>query len=271
MTNIQAITLGIVQGLTEYLPVSSSAHLVLVPSFLQWQIGEHEAFVFDVLIQLGTLLGVLIYFYDKLKEMFLDFIKHLFSGFSFKNTNTKLSWLIIIATIPASVIGLSFKSIIKGYFSSTLATGYCLIITAILLYVAEKLYNKKNSEPNYLVALCMGIFQALALMPGISRSGSTIAAGMFCGLSRQKAAQFSFFMSIPVMLGASLVASKDLYDNSDLINNMLTPITIGFISSAITGYLVIKWFMEYISKKSLFVFSYYCLTLGLISVIYCYL
>lgn len=270
MNNTQAIILGITQGLTEYLPVSSSAHLVLVPSFLQWHITEDEAFIFDVLVQLGTLLGVFIYFFDELKNISLDFLKHIFTGFSFKNSNTKLAWLVIIATIPASVIGLIFKSLIKGYFSSTLATGCFLIITAALLYAAEKFKPKKQQYPNYKTSIIMGFFQALALMPGISRSGSTIASGMFCGLARKEAAKFSFFMSIPVMLGASIVASKDLYENSHLIDSMLIPIIIGFIAAAVSGYLVIRWFMEYIAKKSLLIFSYYCLVLGLISIIYCY-
>ncbi len=268
MTNLQALILGIVQGLTEYLPVSSSAHLVLLPPLFGWQINHDKAFIFDILVQLGTLVGVIVYFFVPLKNIGLAFLKHFFKSSRFSNQQSFLAWLVFFATLPAAFLGLIFKDILKAYFSSPLAAGYCLVITAALLYLAEKINHKKYTSINLKKSIIIGFAQAFALLPGISRSGSTISAAMFCGLTRKDAAQFSFFMSIPVMLGAALVAFGDLIKNQELIKHMLTPILIGFIAAAISGYLVIKWFMKFISNKPLSIFAYYCLILGLVSVVY---
>lgn len=268
MNNLQAIILGIVQGLTEYLPVSSSAHLVLLPSFMGWNIGEQEAFVFDVLVQLGTLVGVLIYFFTPIKAIAFAVLKNFGTKNMFKQEESKLGWLVVLATIPSALIGILFKEKLAAYFSSPFAAGICLIATALILFFAEKTAFNTKTGVCEKSALTIGFAQVFALLPGISRSGSTIAAGMFCGLTRKKAAEFSFLMSIPVMLGASIVAFFDVMSSREFFVSMLTPIICGFIASAVCGYLVISWFMKFVTHRSLTFFSYYCFILGLLCMVY---
>lgn len=263
MTIFQALCLGLVQGLTEYLPVSSSAHLVLVPSVLGWQFSEQEAFIFDVLVQLGTLVGVLIYFSHSIRRVIIAVIQGLLAKDPMRDSDARLGWMVALATIPAAVIGLLFKSQLAAYFSSPLAACYCLILTGIIMIAAEKWSTSFNRPVSSVDALSIGFAQSLALLPGVSRSGSTIAAGMVRGFSRAEAARFSFLMSIPVMIGASLVASRDLIQDVNLVEQMALPLTVGFTTAALSGYVVIKWFMNFVSKHPLFWFSFYCVALGL--------
>ena len=269
MTNSQALILGVVQGLTEYLPVSSSAHLVLVPRLLDWHINAKEAFVFDVLVQLGTMIGVFCYFFTPIKEVIVSVLRGLIIKKPFHDHNAQLGWLVALASVPAAILGFTFKEQLRVYFSSPLASCYFLILTAAFLFGAEWLgRNLRKQAPTKKDAMFIGLAQGLALFPGVSRSGSTIAAGMACGLNRTDAARFSFLMSLPVMIGASLVASFDLIQDVHMINNLLVPLAVGFISSAITGYLVIKWFMDFLSTQRLFIFASYCLGVGVIGAFY---
>jgi undecaprenyl-diphosphatase len=263
VTNTQAAILGIVQGLTEYLPVSSSAHLVIVPHLLGWHFADDEAFIFDVLVQMGTLVGVFLYFFSPLKQVILAALKGIFMGKPFYNEDARLGWMVLLASLPAGFLGLAFKDIISAYFSSSKDAYIFLIFTGFLLIVAEYLIRSHEKVfPNKKDAIIIGFFQALALLPGISRSGSTIAAGMFCGLERKSAAQFSFLMSIPVMLGAGIIASDDLFSNQVLLKQMTFPLLTGFFTAAVTGFFVIRWFMAYISAQKLYYFALYCIFLG---------
>ncbi len=268
MTNSQAIILGLVQGLTEYLPVSSSAHLVLVPHFMGWHVNPEEAFVFDVLVQLGTLVGVLAYFFAPIKNVSFSVIKGILKGQPLYDENARLGWLVVLASIPAAVIGLLFKEPLAAYFSDPVFACYCLLITAALLLAAEYLSRVLKRQPEKGDAVFIGCAQSLALLPGVSRSGATIAAGMACGLSRTSAAQFSFLMSIPVMLGASLIASVDLVKDKALLETLAVPLTLGFITAATSGYLVIRWFMTFLSERRLTWFAAYCVSIGLLGIVY---
>lgn len=259
MTNFQAFILGIVQGVTEYLPVSSSAHLVLVPEFLGWDIHGKEAFIFDVLVQLGTLLGVLLYFAKDLLKISLAFLKGLVTLKPFDSDDSKMGWFVIFATIPATIIGLLFKDHIEQFFDSPRAALFFLLITTLLLLSAEYLSSKERSAVIQKDAWYMGLAQSLALFPGISRSGSTISIGMLRGLSREAAAKFSFLMSIPVMLGASLLAVKDLLENEAILEALFYPILVGFFAAATSGYIVIAWFLKFLKTQSLNWFAGYCL------------
>ena len=269
MTNSQALILGIVQGLTEYLPVSSSAHLVLVPHLLGWHIVPEKAFIFDILVQLGTLVGVFCYFFTPIKEVIMSVLKGLADRKPFYNREAQLGWLVALASIPAAILGFTFKTQLAAYFSSPLASCYFLIVTSIFLFAAEWLSRALEKQiPTKKDAVFIGMAQGLALFPGVSRSGSTIAAGMACGLTRTDAARFSFLMSIPVMIGASLVATFDLINDAHLIHQLMVPLAVGFISAAITGYLVIKWFMDFLSTRRLFIFALYCLAVGGLGALY---
>lgn len=268
MTNSQAIILGLVQGLTEYLPVSSSAHLVLVPHVMGWQVLPEEAFVFDVLVQLGTLVGVLAYFFSSIKDVSYSVVNGMLRGQPLYDDNAKLGWMVVLATIPAAIIGLMFKNTLAAYFSAPVFSCYCLILTGVLLVSAEYLTKVLKSAPQKGDALVIGCAQSLALLPGVSRSGATIAAGMACGLSRTDAARFSFLMSIPVMFGASLIAGLDLAKDSALLEKLSMPLCLGFLTAAISGYLVIRWFMAFLSQKRLTWFAVYCVSIGVSGIFY---
>ena len=184
----QATLLGVVQGATEYLPVSSSAHLVLVPAFLGWEKNNEQVhFLFDVLVQLGTLIGVFVYFWKDLMEVLNGVLKGLRSKDLFQDPGAKLGLHLAIATLPAVVIGLLFKDRLEAFFSNEHATLYFLMFTAAILFGAEALGKDKPEVTNttWKMALAIGFAQALALFPGVSRSGSTVAAGMFLGVRGQ--------------------------------------------------------------------------------------
>lgn len=268
MTNLQAILLGTVQGLTEYLPVSSSAHLVLVPKILGWHLRPDESFVFNVLVQLGTVVGVIIYFFVPLKKVFKSLLKGILIKDPLHDEYSQIGFMVALATIPASLFGLAFRDHLKQFFSSPLITCFCLMVTGALLFLCESLSKAIKDRPKKSDAILIGISQCAALMPGISRSGTTMAAGMACGLYRKSAATFSFLMAIPIMLGASFIATLDLLANADLMYHLAWPLFLGFFSAAFSGYLVIKWFMNYLATNKLTWFSYYCMIVGIIGAFY---
>ncbi len=265
MTLLQAVILGIVQGLTEFIPVSSSGHLVLVPHLLGWDFPETQAFIFDVLVQWGTLLAVVVYFWKDLKCITLSFCKGIFSGKPFATADARMGWYLIIATIPAVIVGLLCKDFIAAAFSSPRMTGFFLLLTALLLVIAEQVGKRQRSMDTIkgMDALWIGCSQVLALLPGVSRSGSTIAGGMTRNLDRPTAARFSFLMSVPVLLGAGILAIKDLYAMPNL-DAFLLPLLVGFLAALISGYIAIRWLITYLSKHSLYAFAGYCLVVGLL-------
>jgi len=268
MNLMQAVILGIVQGLTEFIPVSSSGHLVLVPHVLGWQFDQGQAFIFDVLVQWGTLFAVIVYFWHDLVKIAVAFFKALISGKPFATEDALMGWYLIIATIPAVAVGLLAKDLIESAFASASATGFFLLITAALLVVAE-LVGKRNRTMEHVTwfdALWIGCSQVLALLPGVSRSGATIAGGMTRNLGRSSAARFSFLMSVPVMLGAGVLAFKDLFAMQQT-DNFLLPLLVGFLAALVSGYVAIRWLIAYLSKHSLYVFAGYCLIVGIFIIV----
>ena len=212
MTLLQALILGIVQGLTEFLPISSSAHLVLVPHLLGWNLAEEFVFPFDVLVQLGTLVAVIVYFRKDLVEIITAVFRGIRNRKPFEETPARIGWLAVLATIPAGILGLLFKDRVESAFNSPIATSVFLLVTAGLLLAAEFIgkRTKDLEKLTWLDALWVGVFQAISIFPGVSRSGSTIAGGMTRNLDRKSAGQFSFIMAIPVFLAAGLLGFKDL-------------------------------------------------------------
>lgn len=268
MNVIQALILGIVQGLTEYLPVSSSAHLVMVPAIFGWHFTEMQAFVFDVLVQLGTLVGVIWFFWADLWRIARAMLVDLWARKPFQSEDARMGWFVGLATIPAAVIGLAFKDEIAAQFSSPKVAAQQLLVTAAFLIIAEFVGKQIKERITVANSLGMGFAQALALLPGISRSGSTIAAGMCFGLTRTAAARFSFLMSIPAMVGASIVAGDDLVSNHEVLAQMWLPVAVGFVAAAISGYLVIRWFLHFLQHRSLVWFAAYCIVAGVLGWIY---
>ncbi len=267
MTLFQSIILGIIQGLTEFIPVSSSAHLLLTQYFLQWQIPQ--AFKFDVLVQLGTLLTLIVYFWKDLIEILQAVIKALLRRQPFGDPLARLGWFLVLATVPAGLAGLLFRHVVEGLFQNPSLEGAIrLFLTAILLVAAEFFGKKKRTfdSLNWIDALWIGIFQILSVIPGASRSGSTIAGGLFRQLDRSAAARFAFLLSVPVMLAAGAVEGIGLLKVPDL-SAILPDFTVGFIAAAIVGYLAVRWLLGYLKKHSLYAFAIYCALLGVVTLV----
>jgi undecaprenyl-diphosphatase len=263
MTLIQSIVLGIIQGASEFLPISSSGHLVLAPYVFGWEFSVQEAFIFDVLVQVATLTAVLIYYRNDL----INILQSMFSGIKnrtpFNDPLSRLGWLLILATIPAGITAILFKETFERAFSNPKTASIFLICTSILLVIGE-IFGTRNrliDSTSWLDAVLIGIFQVFALFPGISRSGSTISGGMLRGLDRPSAARFSFLMAIPVMAAAGALAVYDLAASPGLLIQLPVYLA-GFFSAAAVGYLAIRWFISYLSKQSLYIFAGYCALLG---------
>jgi len=271
MSIFQAIILGIVQGITEFLPVSSSAHLVLTPFLLRWNLEEAIVFPFDVLVQLGTLLAVILYFRRDLWEILQGVWQGLRSGKPFGTPAARLGWLLVLATIPAGVLGLLIKDAVEAAFNSPQITAVFLLVTAALLLIAERV-GKRNRGLDTLTwkdAVWIGVAQAISLFPGISRSGATIAGGMTRHLDRPSAARFSFLMSVPVMLAAGLFSVLDLFDTPNFAS-YLPAIAAGFVAAAVVGYLAIHWLLGFLTRRPLYIFSIYCAVLAVIVLLVSY-
>jgi undecaprenyl-diphosphatase len=265
MTILQAILLGIVQGATEFLPISSSGHLVIVPHVLGWQMPDQEIFVFDVLVQLGTLLAVILYFREDLLSILRAWIVALSHGKPFVDQQSRMGWYLLLATVPAGIAGLLLKDQVEDAFTSINITAWSLLGTALLLLVAEWLGRRRRSSDqlNWVDSLTMGVFQAFAIFPGVSRSGATISGGMIRNLERPAAARFSFLMAVPVMFGAGIVAVLDLINIPDLAA-FLPSMLAGFTTAALVGYLSISWLLGYLVSHSLNYFAGYLIIISII-------
>ncbi|MGM0508972.1 MAG: undecaprenyl-diphosphatase UppP [Fusobacteriota bacterium] len=251
MELIKIIILGVIQGLTEFLPVSSSGHLVIFQNILKM---EMPGVTLEIFLHFGTLISVIIVFW-----------KDIWDIITFKKEYRKFTMYLIIGTIPAGVIGLLFEDTFKRIFSSMLIVGFMLLITGALLWLSDRIENKrrKMEEMNWTDAIVVGFAQAFAIFPGISRSGSTIVGGLFKGLDRKLAAKYSFLLSIPVILGATLIETLDLI-KSGLGDLNYIYIGVGTFSSIISGYFAIKLLLKLIDKERLSIFAYYCWGLGFI-------
>ncbi len=273
MDIIQAIILGAIQGATEFLPVSSSAHLVIVP----YLIGVNYSNVaFDTFLHIATLVAVISYFWREITKIIKAFISSLFDiprrkfGTGIKEDPIKrFSWLIIVGSIPAGLMGISFKNFFESLFNNLPAVGFFLIITGFILWGSEKIYKRSASKKNLpnmgmRDAILVGVAQGCAIIPGISRSGATIATGLSLGLEREFAARYSFLLSIPAILGAALVQMKDI---SAGFAFEFHAFVLGFLAATISGYLAIKYFLKFIKREDLFIFSCYCWIIGSLTLI----
>lgn len=269
MTYFQSIILGIIQGASEFLPISSSGHLVLAPYFFGWEISSREAFVFDVLVQVATLSAVIIYYWKDLVTILKAFVQGIIQKKPFQDANSRLGWYLILATIPAGLAAVLFKDTFEQAFSNPESAALFLLVTSALLVIGELLGRRirKLESLTWLDALIVGLFQCLALFPGISRSGSTITGGLVRKFDRGSAARFSFLMAVPVMSAAGVLAVIDLAQSPELFTNIPVYLA-GFVTSAFIGYFAIRWFIGFLSKQSLYIFAAYCAVLGLGFLVY---
>ena len=270
MSFIEAIVLGLIQGLTEFLPISSTGHLTLAGKFMGLisdKNPEHWT-SFIAVIQLGTMVSILVYFWKDLWNIFAEFLQDNLQKrvkFSDQTTNSKLGWMIIFGTIPIVVLGLSFKSMIEGALTKNLyIISISLIVLAIILAVAEKTakFKKDLKDVTILDSILIGLAQAVALIPGSSRSGTTITGGLFLGLKRDVAARFSFLLSVPAVLASGVLQLVESlkYINYDLTINLI----VATLVSAVSGYLAIDFLLKFLKKHTTFVFIFYRIVLGIL-------
>ncbi len=263
MQFLQAIVLGVVQGLTEFIPVSSSGHLLLFEKLMGWNCEE---MTFDIAVHWGTLVAVLSFFWHDWTSIATSFARRIFRRIPYEQQPDgsrmgRLALPIIVATVPAAVIGYKFDSQIEGmrdrpWMLAVVATA--LIVVAVVMLLAERVGQKKRAmgQMTYADYIVIGFAQALALIPGVSRSGATISAGLFRGLDRGSAARFSFLLSTPVIFGAGLVQLKSVLE-SGLPEGQLSVLIVGFLAAAVSGYLAIKFLMSYLQRAGLKVFAVY--------------
>lgn len=263
---IQAIVLAIVQGATEFIPVSSSGHLVFVPWLFGWPAQD---LLFDTILHWGTLFSLLLVYSRDLWNIAISFLRSLLRGDIF-SAEARLGWFIILGTIPAAAAGFLLKPYLESLYTDVGAVGWQLILTAGLLASSEWLSRRMRAdEGNALeniglaTALLIGAAQAVALIPGISRSGSTIAVALLAGLRRPDAARFSFLLGVPVFFGAGLLELSDVIAKTpDRLVGEAPMLLVGFVVSAITGYLAIRFLLNYLRRHSLYLFAVYCLCAG---------
>lgn len=276
MDLLQIIFMGIVQGLSEFLPISSSAHLVFTSNFYKvfnnipiHQQSNMEVFV-DIMLHLGTLIAVLIYFRKEVWEILSALIEGIKKK-DYTNHNCKLGLYIILGTIITVLIAFPINEVAEKLVYSPVIVGILLVITGILLFISETYSNKlttKSSSMDFKSSIIMAVAQGLAALPGFSRSGWTIASGLFRKIDRVTAARYSFLLSIPIILGASMVYPLVKIDMKELVSYNWTNITIGTVISGVVGYLCIKYFLKFLDKYSLKVFAYYCVLAGLFTSIF---
>lgn len=266
MTLLHALLLGIIQGLTEFIPVSSTAHLLIGQKLLGIP-ADDATFAFLVIVQLGTLVSLFAFYWKDLLSIAratLDLrgLKDL-GGLA---PEAKLGWYIIIATIPALLAGYLLRDAVEALFKQPmLQASIRLFAAAILLALAEWLTKKNRTldSMNWFDSFVIGVFQIVAVFPGASRSGTTIAGGMFRGFDRPFAARFAFLMSVPVMLAAGVYQMSQVLPMPNS-REILPLLAVGFVTAAIVGWFAIKWLIDYLSKRSLYVFAIYCAVLGVV-------
>ena len=269
MTLAQAIILGLIQGLTEFLPVSSSGHLVLAEALLHIQ---KQGITFEVFVHFGTLLAVVVAFWSDIVDMFLAAIRWISHP-----SQTKTLWnsdkgfrlliLISIGSIPAGIIGILFDKTIESAFSDPLFVSFMLLITGTILLLSRFGRTKRN-KPTVWDSILIGTAQSFAIIPGISRSGSTISSGMLLGLEKSEAARFSFLLAMPAILGAFILKLKDLLASPVIPHSEVVTLGVGTLVSFVSGYFAIILLLDLVKRGKFSWFAFYCFVIGILGIIY---
>lgn len=258
MEMMHVLVLALIQGITEFLPISSSAHLILPSQVLGW---PDQGLAFDVAVHVGTLLAVVIYFRADILELIEGWFKQFTSHGP--SHESKLAWCIVLATIPVGLVGLAFEDFIEAHFRSTLVIALSSIVFGLLLWAADVKAKQNLTLQNMtlLMALCIGVAQAFALIPGTSRSGATMTMALFLGFSRTDSAKFSFLMSIPVITLSGLLEGFELLEEKTID---WSAVVVGLVVSGISAYLCIHYFLSFISRLSMLPFVIYRIILGVV-------
>ncbi|MDP3043427.1 MAG: undecaprenyl-diphosphatase UppP [bacterium] len=263
MDYIYAVIFGVIQGITEFLPISSSGHLVILHKFIDLSLKNELAF--DVALHLAAVLAVVWFFREDILRLLKSWLKS-FAGY--RDEFSKLSWLIILATVPAALAGWLFGDIIESVFRSPIVVAVMLIVVGALFIVLEKVSRKTDElkNLNWNKSLIIGFAQAIALIPGTSRSGITIIAGLFAGLKREAAVRFSMLLSIPVILGASITKIPQIF-KADFGDKEFALLAVAFFAAFISGLVAIKYFLKFAKEHSLNVFAFYRIALAVLIII----
>lgn len=258
---VQAIILGVIQGLTEFLPVSSTAHLILAPWLFGW---NDPGLAFDVVLHLGTVTGIIAFFRRDFCQIFYGMVFNNRNSMDDHNLEGRIGWYIIAGTVPAGLAGIVFKNKIETLVRDPYIIAVTLILFALLLWWSESKGRKRRrlAHMNIFDAMIIGFAQAFALIPGVSRSGITITAGLFRNLERATAARFAFLLSTPIILAGGLLSFSDVY-KIGFPQEMLWPFLGGFIASAVSGFLAIKYLLIFLSRQKVNIFVYYRILLGI--------
>lgn len=269
MTILQALILGLVQGLTEYIPVSSTAHLILVPWLLGWQFDPQTVFVFNILVQWGTLAGVVAYFWRDIWAIAVGVLGGLRRRQPFDTPEARLGWFVVMATLPAVVVGFFLKPIMEQLYQLYTLIAGVMMLAGVLMLAAEHWGKRRRalSSMTALDAFIIGAWQVLAFIPGVSRSSATVSGGLLRHFMRADAARFSFLMSIPALLGAGVIALTDLLDNPQLVAALAGPLAAGFLAALISGYVSIRWLLGYLKTRSFNAFIVYRLIFGALCIL----
>ena len=253
VTLIEALFLAVVQGLTEWMPVSSSGHLVITQTVL----GLNPPLIFDVMLHVGTLIVVLTVFRKDIADIIKAVIKR-----DFETEEGKLALFIVVGSVPIAIIGFVFYDFFKSLFSNLLAVGVAIIITVSVIFFSEK--RMGNRKMGILDSLLIGLAQAVTIIPGISRSGITVATGLLRKIDKTKAFRYSFLLSVPAVIGATVMESRDL-----VLGNMdMAPVFLGATISMIVGYVSLKLLQKIVMNEKFHLFAYYCWTVGIAMILF---
>jgi undecaprenyl-diphosphatase len=261
MSLLQAIVLGLVQGLTEFLPISSTAHLRIVPELLGW---KDPGAAYSAVIQLGTVAAVLIYFRKDLVTLGTAFFQGLLKRQPFATLEARLAWFVLVGTLPIGLCGLAFKKTIEGSLRSLYVISASLIVLAIILFIVERMASHKRTldDMRWQDAIIVGLWQALALIPGSSRSGTTITGALSLGLRREDAARYSFLLSIPATTLAGIFELKHLLEATE--RPSAVALWTGTLVAFVSGWAAIAWLLSYLRKRSTLIFVIYRVVLGVV-------
>ena len=266
MDYLKIIIIAIIQGLTEFLPVSSSGHLVLAEYLLGF---ESPGVTLEVFLHFGTFLSVLVIFWKDVIRIIVALAANFWKVWKYprifrENEDFAMGVLILLSMIPAGLIGIFFEERIAALFDSIYMTGIALLVTGTFLFLTQWAQDRERPLNGWR-ALLMGIAQAIAIIPGISRSGSTVSAGMFLGMPRKKVAKFSFLMALPLIFGAALLEAKEAFVTPDFV---WSGMIIGTATAFLFGYFAVKWLLKAIIRGKLHFFGFYCLALGFLTLIF---
>jgi undecaprenyl-diphosphatase len=266
---VQAVVLGLVQGLTEFLPVSSSGHLIVVPALLGWHDPFIDSLAFSVMLHIATLLALLVYFradWLRLIPAGLAAIRERSLG---DDRDRRLAWLLAVATVPAVIVGVALNDAIETVFREPRLVAVTLVLGAAIVFIADRVgsHNKSVQSITFPVAAGIGAAQALALLPGVSRSGISISAGLFAGLDRESAARFAFLMATPITAGAGLWELRKIIGGEAGVDLPLVPLVAGMLAALVSGLLAIAILLRYLRTHGLGVFVVYRLALAALVVV----